>query len=149
MILAPVERKHLIEGSPMPIGWGVNHTSRLVSATGTGVLTKADFDSYLDELAAAATLSYGKIFHMDGCRLELSRDDLVSVGARIRSHEVDQVMGRVAVVAASDELHQQAEKFSSKILAERPLRIFRDVESALAWLTDARFDQVQSAKSSS
>ena len=69
----------------MPITWGVNHDNRVVSATGRGVLTKRDFDSYLDELAAAATLSFGKIFHMAaGCRL----------GARILSHEVDQLMGR-------------------------------------------------------
>jgi hypothetical protein len=91
-----------------------------VSATGRGVLTKRDFDSYLDELAAAATLSFGKIFHMAaGCRLQLSKDDLAAIRARIRSHEVHQLMGRVAVVAASDELYEQAEKFNSKVLAER------------------------------
>lgn len=42
----------------MPVG--------VVSATSRDVLTKRDFDGYL---AAAATLSYGKIFHIDGCRL--------------------------------------------------------------------------------
>jgi hypothetical protein len=132
----------------MPITWGVNHDNRVVSATGRGVLTKRDFDNYLDDLAAAATLSFGKIFHMaPGCRLQLSKDDLVAVGARIRSHEVHQLMGRVAVVAASEELYEQAEKFNSKVLAERPLRIFRDVASALAWLTDAPIDSAQFAKS--
>ena len=134
----------------MPITWGVNHDSRVVSATGRGVLTKRDFDSYLDDLAAAATLSFGKIFHMAaGCHLQLSKDDLVAIGARIRSHEVHQLMGRVAVVAASDELYDQAEKFNSKVLAERPLRIFRDVASALAWLTAAPIDSAQFAKSRS
>ena len=134
----------------MPITWGVNHDNRVVSATGRGVLTKRDFDSYLDDLAAAATLSFGKIFHMAaGCRLQLSKDDLVAVGARILSHEVDQLMGRVAVVAASDELYKEAEKFNSKILADRPLRIFRDAASALAWLTDAPTERAKFAKSHS
>jgi hypothetical protein len=128
----------------MPITWGVNHDTRVVSATGNGVLTKRDFDNYLDDLAAAATLSFGKIFHMaPGSHLQLSKDDLVAVGARIRSHEVNQLMGRVAVVAASDELYEQAEKFNSKVLAERPLRIFRDIASALVWLTDAPIDSAQ------
>ena len=132
----------------MPITWGVDHDNRIVSATGRGVLTKQDFDSYLDELATAATLSFGKIFHMAaGCRLQLSKDDLLAVGARIRGHEVHQLMGRVAVVAASDELYEEAEKFNSKVLAERPLRIFRDVASALAWLTDALSDGARFAKS--
>jgi hypothetical protein len=61
--------------------------------------------------------------------------------ARILSYEVDQLMGRVAVVAASDELYKEAEKFNSKVLADRPLRIFRDAASALAWLTDAPIDR--------
>jgi hypothetical protein len=82
-----------------------------------------------------------------GCRLQLSKDDLVAVGARILSHEVDQLMGRVAVVAASDELYKEAEKFNSKVLADRPLRIFRDAASALAWLTDAPTDRAKFAKS--
>src|SRR6185436_14264906 len=134
----------------MPITWGVDHDNRVVSATGRGVLTKKDFDSYLDELAAAATLPFGKIFHMAaGCRLQLSKDDLLAVGARIRGHEVHQLMGRVAVVAASDELYEEAEKFNSKVLAERPLRIFRNVASALAWLTDAPSDSARFAKSRS
>ena len=112
-----------------------------------GVLTKRDFDGYLHELAAAATLSFGKIFHMAaGCQLQLSKDDLVALGAGIRGHEVHQLMGRVAVVAASDELYEEAEKFNSKVLAERPLRIFRDVASALTWLTDATSDSAKFAK---
>ena len=129
---------------------GVDHDNRVVSATGKGVLSKSDFDNYLDDLAAAATLSFGKIFHMAaGCRLQLSKDDLVAVGARILSHEVDQLMGRVAVVAASDELYEEAEKFNSKVLADRPLRIFRDAASALAWLTDAPTDRAKFSKSHS
>jgi hypothetical protein len=81
-----------------------------------------------------------------GCSLQLTKDDLLAVGARIRSHEVNQLMGRVAVIAASEELYEQAEKFNSKVLAERPLRIFRDVASALAWLTDAPIDSSQFAE---
>jgi len=129
----------------MPISWGVNHAARLVSATGTGVLIKADFDAYLDDLASAATLTYGKIFRMDNCRLAMSKDDLVAMGARIRSHEVDQLMGRVAVVAMSDEIYEQAVKFNAKVLAARPLRVFRDVPSAFAWLSDVPIDPAQFA----
>jgi len=131
----------------MPIGWEVNHTRRLVSATGTGVLTKADIDGYLDELAAAATLSYGKIFHMDGCRLQLSKQDLVAIGVRIRSHEVLGSMGRVAVVAGSEQ-YEQAAEFNAKVLAERPLQIFRDVAAAQIWLKTETADRAGFGKSS-
>ena len=130
----------------MPISWGVNHGTRLVSATGTGVLTKADLDAYLDDLATAATLSYAKVFHMADCRLALSKEELLAIGARIREHEVHESMGRVAVVAVSDELYAQATEFSDKVLAERPLRIFREVATAIAWLDDNARDHVAFAK---
>jgi hypothetical protein len=144
-----VEGEHLVEGIPMPIRWGVNHAARIVSVTGTGVLTKTDIDGYLDDLAAAATLSYGKIFHMDGCSLQLSKDDLAAIGARIRSHEVHGPMGRVAVAAGSDELYEQAAEFNANVLADRPMRIFRDVASAVAWLTDAPIERAGVPKSHS
>jgi hypothetical protein len=118
----------------MPIGWGVVHASRLVTATGTGVVTRADIDGCLHDLTAAATLSYGKIFHMKECRLELNKEDLVAIGNRIRSHEVQGSMGKVAVLAGSDDLFAQAAEFNAKVLAERPLRIFRDIGAALVWL---------------
>jgi len=98
------------------------------------VLTRADIDAYLDDLTAAATLSYRKIFHMNECRLALNEEDLVAIGDRIRNQEAHGSMGKVAVVAGSDDLFAQAAEFNAKVLAERPLRIFRDMGAALIWL---------------
>ena len=118
----------------MPIGWGVDHAARLVSATGKGVLSREDIEGYLDGLAIAATLSYAKVFLMDGCSLALSDDDLAAIGARIRGHEATGSMGKVAVIASSDELYEQARLFDTMVVADRPLRIFRDAGAAYDWL---------------
>jgi hypothetical protein len=118
----------------MPISWGVDHAARLVLATGRGELSKADMEKYLDRLAAAATLSYSKVFHMDDCRFALTDDDHAAIGAKIRSYEDARPMGRVAVIAVSDELYEQARLFDAMVIADRPLKIFRDAGAAYDWL---------------
>lgn len=125
----------------MPISWGVDHAARLVLATGRGDLGKADLEQYLDRLAAAATLSYSKVFHLDDCRLALSDDDHAAIGARVRSYEDTGPMGPVAVIAVSDELYEQARMFDALVIADRPLRIFRDAGAAYDWLASEPVEQ--------
>ncbi|SEP41846.1 hypothetical protein SAMN02990966_05978 [Rhodospirillales bacterium URHD0017] len=119
----------------MPIVWGVNHAARLVSAKATGELGRTDLEDFLDDLVAAATLSYRKVLDMGGSRLALSGDDMVALGARVRRHEAMGPMGSVAVIASSDEVYDQVSLFESVVDADRPLKIFRDAEMAYAWLT--------------
>ena len=118
----------------MPIVWGVNHAARLVSAKATGELGRTDLEDFLDDLVAAATLSYRKVLDMGGSRLALSGDDMVALGARVRGHEAMGPMGSVAVIASSDEVYDQVSLFESVVDADRPLKIFRDAEMAYAWL---------------
>ncbi len=119
----------------MPIQWGVDHAARLVAAVATGPVGRADIEAYLDSLGRAATLSYRKVFDMGDCRLALSTDDMLVIGERVRRHESMGEMGRVAVIAVSDELYEQARSFETTVVAERPLRIFRDTAAAFVWLT--------------
>ncbi|MBL6618035.1 MAG: hypothetical protein ISP49_07305 [Reyranella sp.] len=125
----------------MPISWGVDHAARLVLATGRGELSRTDLEQYLDRLAAAATLSFSKVFHMDDCHLALTDDDLAAIGAKVRSYEGVGSMGRVAVIAATDELYDQARLFDAMVVAERPLRIFRDAGAAYDWLASEPVQQ--------
>lgn len=125
----------------MPISWGVEHTARLVLATARGELSRADIEQYLDRLAAAATLSYSKVFHMDDCRLALTDDDLAAIGTKVRSFEDTRPMGPVAVIAVSDALYEQARMFDTMVIADRPLRIFRDAGAAYDWLASEPVEQ--------
>lgn len=118
----------------MPIGWGVEHAARLVVATATGVVSRPDIESYLDDLVTAATLSYRKVFDMADCRLELSAGDMRAIGERVRGHERHGPMGKVAVIAVLDAQYEQARLFEQVAVAERPLRVFRDARSAYEWL---------------
>lgn len=119
----------------MPIQWGVDHAAHLVAAVATGPVTRTDIESYLDSLMRGATLSYRKVFDMGECRLAMGTDDMLAVGERVRAYESMGPMGRVAVIAAADELYEQVRVFETIVVAERPMRIFRDTASAFDWLT--------------
>ena len=118
----------------MPIVWGVHHATCTVVATARGELRLADLEHYLDGLAAAATLSYRKVFDLTQGQLALSRDDMLALGERIRGLESMAPMGKVAVIAVADEAHRQARLLATHVIADRPLKIFRDAEAAYAWL---------------
>lgn len=118
----------------MSIVWGVHHATRTVVATARGELRLADLEHYLDGLAAAATLSYRKVFDLTQGQLALSRDDMLALGERIRGLESMAPMGKVAVIAVADEAHRQARLLATHVIADRPLKIFRDAEAAYAWL---------------
>lgn len=119
----------------MPIVSGVNHAARLISAKATGELGRTDIERFLDELVAAATLSYRKVLDMTQGQLALSSEDMKEIGNRVRTHESMGPMGAVAVIAASQEQYDRIRLFEDVVHASRPLRIFRDAEMAYAWLT--------------
>lgn len=118
----------------MPIVWGVNHATRLVSAKATGELGRTDIEDYIDGLDAAATLSYRKVLDMTQGSLALSSDDMAALGERIRAHESRTPMGSVAVIAGSEELYDRFRLFESVVDAQRQLKVFREAEMAYAWL---------------
>jgi hypothetical protein len=118
----------------MPIVWGVHHATRTVVATASGELRLADIEHYLDGLVAAATMTYRKVFDLTQGRLALSRDEMLALGAYIRGLESGGPMGKVAIIAVADEAYQQARLFETLVVADRPLKIFRDAEAAYEWL---------------
>ena len=124
----------------MPVRWTIDHSARLVVATAENVLCAEDIESYLDGVAAAATLSYRKLFDMTHCWPALREEDMPVLQARIRDHEARGRMGEVVIVAVSDEAYQQARLFETLVVAERPLKIVRDIRAAYAWLSRGQRD---------
>jgi hypothetical protein len=119
----------------MPVRWTIDHSARLVVATAQGVLCLEDIENYLDGVAAAATLSYRKLFDMTHCWPALREEDMPALGARIRDHEARGRVGEVVIVAVSDKAYQQAQLFETLVVANRPLKIVRDIRAAYAWLS--------------
>ena len=118
----------------MPVTWGIDHAACMVVATAEGVLRAHDIEDCLDGVARAATLSYRKFFDMSRCSTELSPLDMMALGDRIRAYRMVTPMGPVAIVASTDETYRHARLFEALVVADRPLKIFREHEAACHWL---------------
>ena len=123
----------------MPVQWTVSHPTRLVIAIAKGELRLTDIETYLDEVVTANALAYRKIFDMTQVTPRLSDDDLMALGARIRAYIALGEIGPLAIVATTDESYEQAMMFATLAVADRPLRIFRELHLARQWL-DAQLD---------
>jgi hypothetical protein len=118
----------------MPVLWAIDHLNRLVVATAKGELHLKDIENYLDGVARAATLSYRKLFDMTQGSPALSKQDRLALAARLRDYNGTNAMGPAAIVALPNESYQQARLFETLTVADRPLKIFGDLQAARDWL---------------
>jgi hypothetical protein len=118
----------------MPVQWTVSHPTRLVIAIARGDLCLRDIETYLDEVVAGGALAYRKIFDMTQATPNLSDDELLTLGARIRAYIALGQIGPLAIVATTDRSYQQARMFAALAEANRPIRIFRELHLARKWL---------------
>jgi hypothetical protein len=118
----------------MPLTWVIDHRTRMVVATGAGILRLEDFEAALDELARPATLSYRKLVDLTHCSSALGTADMLDLNARIRGYGSMSALGALAIVAASDENYRQARLFEALDHTGRPMGIFRDATAARDWL---------------
>jgi len=118
----------------MPVQWTVSHPAHLVIAVARGELRRSDIEAYLDGVLAVNALAYRKIFDMTQSTPDLSDDDLLALGARIRAYIALGQIGPLAIVATTDKSYQQARMFAALAEADRPLQIFRELHLARQWL---------------
>jgi hypothetical protein len=120
----------------MPVQWTVSHPTRLVIAVAKDDLRLKDIEDYLDGVVAANALVYRKIFDTTGATMNLSEDDLMALGARIRAYIAIGPIGPLAIVAATDKSYGQARMFMALAEADRPIKIFRELHTARHWLDE-------------
>jgi hypothetical protein len=118
----------------MPVHWTVSHPKRLVVAVAKGELRLKDVEDYLDGVITADALPYRKIFDTTDATINLSEDDMMALGARIRAYIVMGRIGPLAIVATTDKSYQHARMFAALAVADRPIRIFRELHIARQWL---------------
>jgi hypothetical protein len=118
----------------MPVTWTISHPARLVIAVVKDEANLADMQQYLDAVVVADALSYRKIFDLSNGALDLTDQDMMALGARIRAYASTSTMGPLAIVAASPQAYERARFYSTLADADRPLQIFRELHLARKWL---------------
>ncbi|MBV8393964.1 MAG: STAS/SEC14 domain-containing protein [Alphaproteobacteria bacterium] len=122
----------------MTIRWTISHDERLVVATCEGEVSRADYESYLDDVVVKGAMSYAKVFDMaDGLPVFAADDpEMMQLAARIQAYanQSSEPMGALAIVAATDRQVDFARMYSALATARRPIKIFGTQQAALAWL---------------
>ncbi|MBN9088241.1 MAG: hypothetical protein J0J01_15130 [Reyranella sp.] len=99
-----------------------------------GTLTRKDIEGYLDAVVVADVMSYRKIFDTTHAEGDLSDDDMMALGARIRAYATTGEMGPLAIVASTPQNFERAHLFSALAEARRPIKIFQELHEARQWL---------------
>jgi hypothetical protein len=122
----------------MPVLWAALHSTRLVTITFKGVISRKDMDEYADGVLTPATLSYRKLVDLTQGSLTLTVDDITALTERVRAHGRAGPMGAVAIAVGSDEQKRYRLLFDSvSAAADRPLKVFCDLQAARDWLDAA------------
>jgi len=120
----------------MSITWTISHPLRLVIATGKGEATSADFLFYFDEIAKAGAIPYRKLLDLTNVGIPMPQADIRRVGRRSENLADKKLVGPSAIVVTSDAFANLVKIFDAATKAERPLKIFRDLRAARAWLDE-------------
>ena len=81
-----------------------------------------DIEDYLDGVVTADALVVSQDLRHDGRHdPNLSADDMMALGARVRAYIVVGRIGPLAIVAAIDKSYQHARMFAALAVADRPV----------------------------
>ena len=119
----------------MPLTWNIDTGQRLMTMVTDGDVTFAEVNACLDAHADGDTLSYRKLY--DGSRgyTSMTPEELMAIGWRIRNYHGSAKVGPLAVVFAPDKMEQMSRIMGMLASADRPMRVFVDVEKAREWLS--------------
>lgn len=118
----------------MPVLWTVFHDRRLVVISVKGIARLGDMKECVDGIITPATQSYAKHLELSEGQLALSRDDLADLAEYVRERSGTGTLGALAITVGSDKDEQQARLFASLSASDRPVKIFRQFQSASIWL---------------
>ena len=121
----------------MPIYVTVYHLDKMIIGKTEGDVTLADIEGYLDDVVKARAVPYRKIFDASSGTSVLSPEDVVTLRNKLAefTQKRDNV-GPFAVVTGGNRQGRMADICQTITTANRPMRIFADIQAARQWLEE-------------
>lgn len=118
----------------MPLHWTIDPQQRLATATAEGDVTRAEIETFHEELRQAGGFAFRKLF--DGARGNIVMDaqDLMALGVRLRASHEEGPIGPLAVVVSDEQFEKAAHVLGMLAAADRKMRVFRDAGQARKWI---------------
>jgi len=118
----------------MSVTYSISHPTRLVIAVAKDRVSTADVLNYLMEVNEAGAQPYRKIFDMTGAKGTIPLAELRQIARRAVTFAESGPTGPLAIIVATDEHADLAKLFAYAATAKRPVRTFRELHIARAWL---------------
>jgi hypothetical protein len=118
----------------MPIRMKVDHAEQLLTAIAEGDIGKQEFEEFLDATVRENTGAYRKLFDGRFATTHMSAEDVFAFGIRMKTRHGVERPGPLAVVMTTEHYDLVSRVLGMLATAERPMRIFEELETAYKWL---------------
>lgn len=105
-----------------------------MTGVSSGEVTLRDFEAYFEAIASAGANHYRKLFDGTEGTSSLTEEEILSLGARIRSYHLTGRMGPLAIVMGPSQSEGFARVLGALAAADRPMRLFGSSRAAHRWL---------------
>lgn len=129
---APLSDTH--SPSLMAFDWIIDSRKKLIIASAEGEFTFTEVWAYLAAVAGANALNYRQLFDLSQAFTQLTPAETMELGVRMRMQHSQSVAGPVAVVMPEQESDPVARLLGIMATAERPMRLFNELEAARQWI---------------
>ena len=121
----------------LALNWHIDSQARLVTVIAAGDVTAAEFAELVKAVVGANAIGYTKLFDGSAEDLEITPEDLLTIGAHLRSLHTHPHVGALAVVLSPRKHEAAARLLGILATAQRPLRLFTSRAPAEKWLAGA------------
>lgn len=118
----------------MPVTHTISRPARLVIALAKDQVSTGDILNYLMKIHEAGAGPYRKIFDMRGAHGTIPLIELRRIAKCAAAFAESAPTGPLAIIVASDAHSDLARLFAYAAPAKRPVRVFRELHLARAWL---------------
>lgn len=118
----------------MPIRWTVDQSREMLLAEAEGAITLQEVVEYLDAVVTAGTGPYRKLFDGSKAQSAMTDEEIMVLGARLRTYHGQGKTGALAIVVAADKTHGLARLFGVLAAADRRTKIFNTLKAARDWI---------------
>lgn len=118
----------------MPLHWTIDSRERLVMAVADGEVARAEVQAYLDALVGANALTYRKLFDASRGDTTMGPEEMMALGVMFRSFHARGEVGPLAIVVPDGKVELISRVLGILAAADRPMRVFREVEPAKRWI---------------
>ena len=118
----------------MSLHWIIDSRTRLVTATVDGDCTRADVEAYLKAVDGGGAVAWRKLFDARRGQPAMDPDDMLAIGTLFRGYHRRGPVGALALIVAETDAEPISRTLGILATAERPMRLFTDLEKGRRWI---------------